>query len=149
MSLAVLFAVGALAAPSQIVTFTIDARPVVIDAAVGVAPCQDGRTRVAIRSPGGSSSLCHLFTSKTTTSGFDPKTIVDRVIETDALPGGTIISRATYTFRFARDGLRATVSIRGVVLRGTGRYAGARGAVSGGGTQTNGRQRLTIAIRSR
>ena len=100
MSLAVLVAVGALA-PGLPVTFTIDARPGVTDAAVGVAPCRDGRTRVEIRSPGGSSSLCHLFTSKTATSGHDPKSIVDRVIETDALPGGTIVSRATYTFRFA------------------------------------------------
>jgi hypothetical protein len=109
----------------------------------------DGRTRVEIRLPGGASSLCHLFTSKTATSGHDPKSIVDRVIETDALPGGTIISSATYTFRFARDGSRATVSVRGDVFRGTGRYAGATGAVSGGGTQTNGRQRLTITIRLR
>jgi hypothetical protein len=47
---------------------------------------------------------------------------------------GTLRVRVRITQRFGADGVRARQTVSGTVVGGTGRYAGARGTISGGGS---------------
>jgi hypothetical protein len=106
-------------------------------------PCPQGRTVIRIRSgagaPIGSQSGCVLSIGKKTTSNDDIVRITQTARETYALPDGTIVSEETQTIRFAADQRHTVATFRGRVLRGTGRYARARGTVSGGGRGLDGK----------
>jgi hypothetical protein len=153
-TLAALLAAAAGGAAGRTVRLTLAGVPANLGAAPG---CPDGRTRLPIVSTGGrpvgSSRLCVLEARKTERAGFVVGTIVEEVVETDVLRGGSIRSRATYVFDWVEaDGSLARVSVRGTVTGGTGRYAGARGSIAGAGLQKVGDtacQRIRLSIRLR
>jgi hypothetical protein len=105
--------------------------------------CPQGRTVIRIRSgagaPIGSQSGCVLSIGKKTTSNDDIVRITQTARETYALHDGTIVSVETQTIRFAADQRHTVATFHGRVLRGTGRYAHARGTVSGGGRGFDGK----------
>jgi hypothetical protein len=150
--LALVVAAGAVGAAGRTVRLTLAGVPANLGAAHG---CPDGRTRLPIVGAGGrrvgSSLVCVLEASKTERAGFAVGTIVEKVVETDVLPAGSVRSRATYVFNFTEaDGSLARVSMRGTVTGGTGRYADARGTISGTGWQKvedTGCQRIRLTIR--
>jgi hypothetical protein len=96
--------------------------------------CHDGSVRYGIRSPAGramgTATICVLSASRS-----DAVTVTEHVVETDAFAAGWLRTRATQVYRNEPDGKRATVSIRGAVKGGTGRYKRARGTVTGAGTR--------------
>jgi hypothetical protein len=106
-------------------------------------PCPQGRTVIRVRSgagaPIGSQSGCVLSIGKQTTSNDAIVRITQIARETYVLPGGTIVSEETQTIRFAADQRHTVATFSGRVLRGTGRYARARGTVFGGGRGFNGK----------
>ncbi len=53
---------------------------------------------------------------------------------TFTLPAGTIRANVSIVQRFSTDGAHATQTLTGKIVGGTRRYAGARGTISGGGT---------------
>jgi hypothetical protein len=64
-----------------------------------------------------------------------PNAVVrDSGVTTFTLPKGTILADVSIVQRFAADGAHAKQTLTGKVAGGTGRYAHARGSVSGGGT---------------
>jgi len=99
--------------------------------------CPDGSVRYGIETrtgkPIGTSTVCVLSSKKTDIAGYGLARIVQRVLETDAFRQGWLRSRLTYDFHYARGGKHATVRLTGVVVGGTGRYAKARGTVTGQG----------------
>jgi hypothetical protein len=105
---------------------------------IGSGSCPQGRTVIPIELISGrwigTSRVCVFTIEKTDLPGYGVRRIVQTVVETDSLPGGTIVSRQTQVFRFARDQRHTTASFMGRVVDGTGRYKDARGSVSGGGT---------------
>jgi hypothetical protein len=141
-------------APGSTVRLTLAGVPANLGAA---RACPDGQTRLPIVDAGGrrvgSSLVCVVEARKTERAGYAVGTIVEKVVETDVLPSGGIRSRATYVFNFASaDGSLARVSMRGTVTGGTGRYADARGSISGTGWQKardKGCQRIRLTIRLR
>ena len=154
-TLPLLVSVGAGAARQSTLPLTLAGTPANLAATPG---CPGGRTSLPIVARGGrrigSSLVCVGEARKTERPGFAVGTILEKVVETDVLRAGSIRSRATYTFRFVRpDGSLARVTIRGSVVGGTGRYAGARGSTRGAGYATSQgdlyRQRIKIAIELR
>ena len=63
-------------------------------------------------------------------------TVTDAGTIVFTLPRGTITARVKVVQRFATDGKHATQTLTGSVVGGTLAYQGARGAISGGGTDT-------------
>ena len=64
-----------------------------------------------------------------------PNAVVrDSGVMTFTLPKGTIRANVNIVQRFSADGAHARQTLTGKVTGGRGRYANARGAVSGGGT---------------
>jgi hypothetical protein len=116
-------------------------------------PCPQGRTSITIRSaagePIGSQLGCVLSIRKTETPDHGVRQITQTARETYALTGGTIVSEETQTVRFAADQRHTTAMFEGRVLRGAGRYAQARGTISGGGRGLDGRAdwRINVALR--
>jgi hypothetical protein len=110
---------------------------------VDKGPCPQGRTVIRIRSgtgaPIGSQSGCVLSIGKQTTSNDDIVRIMQIVRERYVLTDGTIVSKETQTIRFAADQRHTVATFYGHVLGGTGRYAHARGTVSGGGRGFDGK----------
>ena len=127
------------------VVFTVAGKGVVTDAGVGRRPCPNGRYVVAIAG-GGSSSICVVAISKRDAPGYVVRRITQRVVATDRLRGGTIVSRQSQTFSFRRDGRVASVGCRGTVVGGTGRFAGSRGTIVGRGRQVDGRLRVRFVV---
>jgi hypothetical protein len=116
--------------------------------------CPDGFTRASLFSRAGKrigvSTLCALETSKREREGYAIGSVTQRVLERDDFRSGTIVSDATYVFRWiTRDGSLAIVTMRGRVISATGRYTGAEGTISGNGLQQAGRQHLSLVIRLR
>jgi hypothetical protein len=58
----------------------------------------------------------------------------DSGVMTFTLPKGTIRANVSMVQRFSADGAHARQTLTGTVAGGSGRYEGARGSVSGGGT---------------
>jgi hypothetical protein len=58
------------------------------------------------------------------------------------LAAGTIRTKVAVTQRFGANGASAGQTVSGTVVGGTGRYAGARGTLSGGGTLVDTRTSL-------
>jgi hypothetical protein len=78
-------------------------------------------------------SLSYCLKSFTGAPG--PNAVVrDQGDMTFALTGGTVRAQVNIVQRFAADGAHARQTLTGRVTGGTGRYASARGTVSGGGT---------------
>jgi hypothetical protein len=90
--------------------------------------------RIAGKVEGGGSSL-YCLTSFTGRPG-PAATVIDSGTMIFTLPKGTITAQVKVVQRFARDGRHATQRLTGTVLGGTLAYQGARGAISGGGTDT-------------
>ena len=113
-------------------------------------PCPQGRTSITIRSaagdPIGSQIGCVLSIRKTERPDHRVGQITQTVRETYVLTGGTIVSEETQTIRFAADQRHTTAIFRGRVLRGAGRYAHARGTISGGGRGLDGRADWLINV---
>lgn len=109
-----------------------------LPAQTGSGSCPDGRTRLrlSIGSASGSIEECVLFAGKTSYPSGAVRSVVERVRDRYRLPGGTIVTRESHTIRFARDQVHTTAVFSGRVVGGSGRYAGARGTVSGGGPGT-------------
>ena len=102
------------------------------------AHCPGGRVQSRLVAPTGtavvgSSLVCVLDATITHPPGALVGNVTEQVLETDSIQGGRIVSRQRQVFRFNPAGTRAQASFRGTVLRGTGRYSGARGTISGGG----------------
>ena len=119
--------------------------------AIDSGSCPQGRTVITIASASGArigaAHVCVLTIQKTDLPNYGVRRIVATVLETDSLPGGTIVSRQRQSFLFARDQRHSTASFRGRVVRGTGRYAHAKGMVSGGGPAVEGRANWAVKIR--
>lgn len=95
-------------------------------------PCPQGRTLVEI-APTGSVVECVLTIGKRDAPHYGIKQISQTTRETYDLAGGTIVTLGRQTVYFARNQQHTTTVITGRVIGGTGRYAHARGALSGGG----------------
>jgi hypothetical protein len=94
----------------------------------------------------GKALVCVLTITKVDLPNYGVRRIVQTVVETDSLPGGTIVSRQRQTFVFARDQRHSTAVFRGRVVRTTGRYANATGTVRGGGRGLDGKARWVVSI---
>ena len=95
----------------------------------------------------GTASVCVLTIEKAEDSEGHLRRITQTVRETDSLSAGSILSRQTQLFAFSRDGRRSSAAFRGRVVGGTGRYARARGTLSGGGPTTDGVADWRITVR--
>lgn len=109
-------------------------------------PCPQGRTRIEIQ-PSGSVVGCVRTIRKWAAAHYGVKRISQTACETYHLSGGTLVTLETQTIHFARDQRHTTAAFRGRVLGGTGRYAHARGTVSGGGPGVNGHGDWRVALR--
>ena len=94
--------------------------------------------------------MCVLTIRKDEDSDGHLQRIVQTVVETDSLPAGEIVSKQTQAFAFGADLRHSTAVFHGRVVRGTRRYAHARGTLSGGGHTTEGIAdwRITVQLRS-
>jgi hypothetical protein len=97
----------------------------------------------------GTAHVCVLTIQRTDDPNGNLRRIVQTVLEKDSLPRGEIVSRQKQSFLFAGDKRHSTASFRGRVVRGTRRYANARGIVSGGGPTLDGVADWTVVIRLR
>ncbi len=136
------------ASSAQTISFRIASAPKNLGSS---SACRDGLTKTRVLSASGkrlgTSTLCVLRASKTDRPGYAIGSVTMDSLETDALRGGTIVSRATHVFRWiARDGSLSRVTIRGQIVRGTGRYAGARGTIAGSGLQRLGRWQVAVSL---
>lgn len=104
---------------------------------IGSGPCPEGRTLIQIRPSAqagrGSVVGCVLTIQKWNQANYGVKRIMQTARETYRLIGGSIVTRETQTIKFARDQRHTTALFHGRIVGGTGRYAHARGTVSGGG----------------
>lgn len=101
------------------------------------AGCPDGLTSIPIVHTTRSAVDCVISVRKLTKPGLDPWQIVETVRGSLTLPGGTIRTAETQRFTFTQSGA-STATFQGRIIGGTGRYAGASGAVSDGGEGRNG-----------
>jgi hypothetical protein len=83
-------------------------------------------------------------TCLTSVDGFPaPRSVIrSRGTMTFRLARGTIRARVAVVQRFRADGAHARQKVTGTVTGGTGRYAGARGTISGGGSVVDRRDGL-------
>jgi hypothetical protein len=99
--------------------------------------CPDGVTSVPIRSSAGqtvgSMSECDLVVSKVDKPNWGVWSTHANMLATYHAPGGTIDTHEQRTFRFSRSQIHTTGSFTGRITGGSGRYAHARGSVTGGG----------------
>lgn len=111
-------------------------------------PCPQGRTLVRI-APTGSVIECVLAISKLDAPHYGIKQISQTTRETYHLSGGTIVTLERQTVYFARNQHHTTKVITGRVVGGTGRYAHARGTVSGGGAGVGDHANWLVSLRVR
>jgi hypothetical protein len=139
---AVLVAATASSRPASTLRYRLVGREIALPTNVDSGPCPQGRTRIPIVAESGrrigAAHVCVLTIQKFEDSGGNLRRIVQTVLETDSLPTGAIVSKQAQTFVFVGDLRRSTADLRGRVLRGTGRYAHARGTLSGGGPTVEG-----------
>jgi hypothetical protein len=152
-ALGLLLAAAAAASSTSTVSYRLVGRGKPLPAQIGSGPCPQGRTSIAIAGRSGArvgtASVCVLTIERVEDSSGHLGRITQTVRETDSLPAGAIVSRQTQVFAFSRDGRRSSAVFRGRVVRGTGRFAGARGALSGGGSTFDGVAdwRMTVRLR--
>jgi hypothetical protein len=115
-----------------------------LPAQIDAGPCPQGRTRIEIR-PNGSAVGC-VLTIRKWDGARGVKQITQTVRETYRLSGGTLVTREAQTIRFDRDQRHTTAVFRGKIVGGSGRYARARGTVSGGGPGVDGRSDWTLTL---
>jgi hypothetical protein len=106
----------------------------------GFAPgtsCPDGVISVPIRSSAGhafgSVSECDLVVSKAQRPNGSVLSTHANMLGTYHLPGGTILTHEQRTFHFSRDQMHTNGRFTGRIIGGSGRYAHARGSITGGG----------------
>ena len=116
------------------------------------AACPGGSVRYGIESragkPIGTATLCVLRASKLDRPG-GGVTVTERIREMDAFKGGWLATAQTQIYRVAADGVRGRVTLSGVVAGGTGRFAGARGTITGAGVNTPKRISVLVTVRLR
>jgi hypothetical protein len=116
------------------------------------AECPGGSVRYGIESragkPIGTATLCVLRASKADTRG-GGVTVTERIRETDAFKDGWLSTAQTQTYRVAADGARGQVTLAGIVTGGTGRYARARGTITGAGVNTSKLLNVVVTVRLR
>lgn len=116
------------------------------------ADCPDGSLRYGIQTRGGkpigTATLCVLRASKVDERG-GGVTITERIRETDAFREGWLATVQTQTYRVPGDGKSSKMTLSGVVAGGTGRYARARGTVTGAGVTTPTRINVLVTVRLR
>jgi hypothetical protein len=146
---------AAAAAPSStsLVSYRLVGLGKPLPAQIGSGPCRQGRTSFVIAGSSGrrvgTAHLCVLTIAKVEDSRGVLRRIVQTVREIDSLPTGAIVSRQRQVFTFSRDGRRSSAGFRGRVAGGTGRYARARGTLSGGGPTVDGVANWRITVRLR
>jgi hypothetical protein len=109
-------------------------------------PCPQGLTLIEIQ-PRGSVVGCVRTIRKWDAADYGVKRITQTVRETYHLNGGTLLTHETQTIYFARDQRHTTALFRGNVIGGSGRYAHARGTISGGGSGVNGHADWLVSLR--
>jgi hypothetical protein len=116
-------------------------------------PCLQGRTSIAVRLPAtaqaGTLTECVLSVSQTRRATGTLARISERTRDTYALPGGTLVTLESHSIVFAPDQHHTTAIFRGRIVAGSGRYAHARGTLSGGGPGVDGKARWHITMRLR
>jgi hypothetical protein len=114
--------------------------------------CPEGAVRYGIETrtgkPIGTATLCVLRASKVDERG-GGVTVTERLRETDAFRDGWLWTAQTQTYRAPADGGRSRVTLTGVVTGGTGRFARARGTVTGAGVNTPKRLDVLVTVRLR
>jgi hypothetical protein len=125
----------------------------VIQPYLGRGACPDGRTSMSVRSSTGakvgSVVECDLVVTKVDEPNWGVRRTHAELTATYTIPGGTIVTREQRTFLFARDQIHSTGRFTGRIIGGTGRYAHARGTVSGGGPGTGRRALWKLELRFR
>ncbi len=115
--------------------------------------CPQGRTSIAIHLPTptrvGTLTECVLTVWQTRRPGGALVRISEHTSDTYALPDGTLATRESHSILFAADPRHTTAIFRGRVIGGSGRYAHARGTLSGGGPGIDGKARWQITMRLR
>jgi hypothetical protein len=124
--------------------------PTTIDA----GPCPEGEWSSALLATTTSRRIgtaygCGLAISKRDETGYGLRWIHQTATETYVLPGGTIRTRETQRFDFARDQHHSHATFAGRVTGGTGRFAGASGTISGAGPAVDGRANYRLTVRLR
>jgi hypothetical protein len=114
-------------------------------------PCPQGRTAIQIRGAAqpGSALGCVLTIGKLDTPTDRIKKIGQTVTMRYRLHGGSIVTHEAQTIYFARDQRHTRAVFHGVILGGSGRYAGIHGAVSGGGRGIDGNANWTVVLHLR
>jgi len=114
--------------------------------------CPDGSLRYGIETRAGkligTATLCVLRASKVDERG-GGVTVTERIRETDAFRDGWLATAQTQTYRVPAEGGRSKVILRGIVTGGTGRYARARGTITGAGVNTSKRLSVLVTVRLR
>jgi len=111
-------------------------------------PCPQGRTLIQIE-PSGSVVGCVRTIRKWDAADYGVKRITQTVRERYHLGGGYLITLETQTIHFARDQRHTSAVFHGRVIGGSGRYANARGTLSGGGPGINGSADWLVSLRLR
>ena len=119
------------AAPGALVVRIVDT-PTFLEP---TAECPAGRGEAQLRSPHGAivgsvENCIHRSDFACSPAGC---TLVENALQTFRLAGGTVYVRARLTYRFNADFSSAIHVIVGSVVGGSGVYAGASGALFGGG----------------
>src|SRR4051794_15670639 len=119
---------------------------------LGPSPgCPGGSARYDIRTSAGrhvgTSTLCVLDAAKRDAGA--RVTVVSRIAQTDAFADGWLRARGTETVAISGDGSRGTVSLRGAVVGGTGRYRRARGTIAGVGVRRGDTVEIRVTVKLR
>lgn len=118
------------------------------------APCPDGKWTQAILATSsphriGTDYGCALSIRKTDRANWGIYRITQTARELLVLPNGSITAVVHERFDFARDQRHVHVTWTGTITRGTGRYAKARGTISGSGPVVDGRANYRLTLRLR
>lgn len=120
---------------------------------LGSGPCPWGRTYIRVVNMAGDhvgdDNECVLLVSKDDVPGYGVRSTHGVVIATYTLRGGTIRVRETHDFRFARDQKHSYGRLRGTIIGGSGRYAHARGTLTGGGPGVDDSARWNVVLQVR
>jgi hypothetical protein len=138
------------AAPSSI-SFRIVGLSRSIPTAIDTGPCPQGEWSTALYAAStprriGTTYGCGLTIRKRDQPGYGLLWIKQRARVTYILPGGTITTIESQTFRFDRDQHHSHTSGSGRVLKGTGHYAQVRGTIHIDGDAVDGRARYRVRI---
>jgi hypothetical protein len=130
------------AAPSSL-SFRIVGQSRSIPTAIDAGPCPQGEWSTALYAAStprriGTTYGCGLAISKRDKPGYGVLWIKQRARVTYVLPGGTITTNESQTFRFDRDQHHSHASATGRILKGTGHYSQVHGTIRIAGDAVDG-----------